>query len=442
MQSHLQVFVFSERYKKKDPSHQDNCTLLSLLEKQLKKADKENKESIVQGIIALFNENVQFSLKEKKYSQATKDLKTVASWQAKVGDKESVKLSKNLISYINDYIDEKELVSKLKEKLQTDPSSIKDQARVGRFHVCENEWANASPYLSAGQETTLAAIASSAQQKDLSPDQKVDCLFAITQALEDKANKKDIALSRSLLKLAVAYSSELKDNKDPLSTTLQVKFAMVSESFESELAALGPDPLNDFSFAAGGGTVDESRMLRNGWEAIFDHQNATLTPANFKNSEQASTEVKNGTLIVKSKAGNKVSLRNVPNLDQFKGVHIRFKYLTQPTGRLSIKVPGMNGFIVWVYFYADKDKNMKAGFTTGYAHTYSPQFGSLPINANDWNDLRMIWDGKTAVASMNGVEFKTAPSRPSPDTDFIDFSVGGSKEDCEVHIQSFLVLKR
>ncbi len=437
----LQVFVFVERYKKKESNYQDNSTLIKLLEKQIKKAAKDHRESIASEIVALLNENALMSLKAKDYERAAEDLKNVSAKQSKLGDKDGAKLSKNLSAYIEDYLDEKADVEALKEKLKTDPTHVKHNSIVGRFHLKESNWVDAAPFLQAAQEVTLAHIAEIAQQKDPTDENKIACIVAIAKAIEEKSNKKDIAIKRALLQIGVTYRSELNAQKTALNNSQQVKFSMISDPFEHELAKLGPDPLNDFSFAAGGGTVNEARLLRNGWELIFDHKQANLTSTSFKNSDASSCEVKNGILIVKAKSGNKVDLGNIPDRNKYKGIHIRFKYITQAQGKFTLKVPGMNGQIMWVYFYQNRDKTSRAGFTTGYAHIWSPAYGSLPLKDNEWNDLRMIWDGKTAVASLNGVEFEKSPARPSPDADIINFSVGG-KEDCEVHIQSYLGLKR
>lgn len=434
----LQVFVFTEQYKKKDSNHKDNTTLIGLLQNKLSKSGKDEKSAIMQEIAAVHNQNGQLSINEKNWDRAKDDFKALSSILSKTGDKDGAKIAKDKIAYIDDYVDEMEDIEKDKAKADANANDVKSNLSVGRFLVKERKWADAVPYLKNGQAITLHQIASCAANEAPSEEEQGKCIVAIGQAIKAKENKKADGLKRSLLEYGLQCKKNLDANQKKISKAMAIKYALVSETFADELDKLGPDPLGSFEIAGSGASVDEARLLRMGWEMVFDHEKPCITRGDFKNSDKVSAEVKNGVLIVKAKERNLIYLDNIPNKKQYAGIKWRMKFVDcVPGGMITLKAgnrekPDVARIIIRA------EKGGEAGYSTGYSN----EFGAKIIPSNEYVDITILWDGKVATATLNGEAFDKPIPFPHESVAGLQFSTGGGGDGREIHIQSVLGLPR
>ncbi|NRA37992.1 MAG: hypothetical protein HRU15_07625, partial [Planctomycetes bacterium] len=407
----LQVFVFNEFYKSEDPNRADNEDLIALLEKLLGKTGKDEQEAIVQEICTLCNQNAQMSLNEKEYSQAGSDYKVVAGWLAKANDKDGAKLAKDMVKHISNYVKEKKKIDALQIKADADAADTKSNAAVARFYLSEGAWSSALPYLNNAQESSLEIIATHASKEDASNNDKSSCIAAISKALRDKANKKDIGVRRAILQLGCAYRSDLNRDNTGLSEADKIKFALMSENFAADLESIGPNPLAGFEVASSGSSVDEARLIRMGWVAIFDHEKPCIKRDREKDSDIIKTEVKNGVFITRMKKGARTYLDIFPNASDYKAIKIRFKFLHASQGWLHITATPKGDSLKLMNRFGS------FGFTAGFGHEY----GAIQSIPDDWNDATLSWDGKEMTATFNGQEYDKKAVFPHESIKYIQF---------------------
>ena len=430
----LQVFALQEEMKGKDPAYDDNEQMIAVLYKLAAKVDKSDREAVYQEIAALYNANAGLSIQERKWERAQDAYKALSSLLKKTGDKDGARLASDTVSFIDDYMDELEEIEKIRKLAEADAADVEANAEVAHFLMAEGKWADAVPFVTNAQLKDLLFIATCAANEETKHEDMGKSIVAIGNVLADRDYKKKTRLQRSLLTYGLHCKAALDADASQISNAMAIKYAMVSESFAQQLDDLGPDPLGGFEVASAGASVDEARLLRMGWELVFDHVEPCVTRHDFKNTNQVQVEVKNGVIIAKVKDGNHLYLSNVPNKKKYKGIKWRFKFVGGNLGGQIIvkKGVGPGGDVARVMI-----RDSEAGLSTGYGK----EFGAQLLKTDDWNDVTFLWDGKEVTVTLNGEPFEKAVPFPHADVDTIQFSVGGAK-DKELHIQSVLGLLR
>ncbi len=427
----LQVFAYTELNKHKDADHTSNKKLIELLSKQLSKAPKDEREAITGEIATLYNQNAKFALTEKNYDLASEDYKALAGYLAKTKDKDGAAMAKKMISHIKHYQKEKKKIVSLKEKADADSNDIKSNAAVGRFYVRESDWKTAHPYLVKGQEDVLVEIAGIAALEKPDYNQQGQCAVAIGKALMDRNNKKDTALRRAILELGVAIKSVLEKHEDDLSPALKIKYALVSEEWNAELEKIGPNPLAGFEVAGSGASVDEARLVRMGWEPLFDHK-TTSNVRSDHDKNLASATCKNGILELSVKPGGQCIASLWPNLPKYKSIKVRFKFTSERSyGWITLLKGSWN---------EDLARICIRGENANLSKQYGFEFGSQKL-LREWNDLTFtLRANKEIVVTLNGKEYDKPV--PYPHEQFTGFSCipGGIRADLTMQIQSVLGL--
>ena len=423
----LQLFAFIERNKHKDPNRSDNLKHIELLEQLLKKAPRDERNAVMQEITTLWNTNAKLAIKNKKYDLAQDDYKTLSSLLKKTGDKDGAAMAKRLVDYIDDYIDEKEKVESL---LTKEEKSTKDHQSIGHFAIREQDWATAEKHLTKAGETMLSKVAAIAALEKPDNDQLGQCAVAINTVLNDRDYRKETFIRRSLLAYGLHIKSVLDQEKEQLSETMKIKYTLVSESWSEEYEKIGPDPLKGFEVAPTGASVDEARLIRMGWVAIFDHKNLIGFHDLFTPTPEANAKVINGCMVLTIRGGN-LSLSRFPSIEHYQSIKVRFR----------ITEGSVNGGIEVREDY-DRQKAARVIIrreNAAFSNEYSNEFGEQPLKDNDWNDITISWDGKVVKATLNGQSFKDAKGIFSVNN--MRMSVG-SRESAKVHIQSILALPK
>ena len=250
--------------------------------------------------------------------------------------------------------------------------------------------------------------------------------------LNDRSLRKEIRLQRSLLRFGLACKQALDADQKKVSKAMAIKYALVSENFAQQLEELGPDPLQGFEVASSGSSVDEARLVRMGWEVVFDHKEPCVTREDFASTDAVNAVVKNGVLIVKVKTGNHLYLSNIPNRKNYKGIKWRFKFVGNAGGQVALKdkIGSHKGSTARITI-----RDGEAGLSQGYGK----EFGAKNL-IDDWNDLTFLWDGKAVSVTLNGEAYDKPVPFLSDTVASITFSTGGGSGDKELHIQSVMGL--
>ena len=432
----LQLYAFNEEHKDREPSHLINVRLIQLLEKLLKKSSKSEALVLAKEISALHNVNAQMSLAGKKYEQAKGDYKELSSWLKKCRDKGGADLAKKMIGHIDDYLDDKEDFEEALEGLIEKPDDIKLAAKVGRFYVLEGDWKSAHPYLESAGQSELAAVALLAQDEEADLNKQGQNAVNLGKVLSDRSIKRDEALYRKLLMLGMYYKKNLDSRADDLGPAMKIKYTLASEAWSDALDKLGPDPLEGFEVGDASASVDETRLVRMGWISLFDHKTVGVERTPNDIADGTGFEVKDGIIIMKKTGPEEgVELDNFPEIELAKAVKIRFRFV------------GENSY-AWFTFSGEKTWTSKVARIcirqdrVGFSQTYGSEGGVFTLRAGEWNDVTITIDGKVARASFNGEDYPNSIPFPHEQIWHASISMGGIKEDLEMHIQSIMVLKK
>ena len=427
----MRIFAFDELNQHKEANRRDNLHMIELLELYIKKADKSDRESIMQEIATIHNHNAKIAVAKKDFEQAVEDYEALASLLKKTKDKDGAAMAKNTVAYIDDYLEHKE---ETEELLKEGSISADDHYEIAVFYARDHQWSEAHKHIEQAQKLDLFPISAVAAKEEATADEQSQMLVAIGKVLVNRDYRKATHLKRALLELGLASKSKIDQQTEQLSEAMKIKYALVTQDWPGMLEELGPNPLQGFEVAASGSSVDEARLIRMGWEPLFDHQTASWLRPDFKNSPLMNCEVINGIAVFKKKDKQALWADRFKSLKSFKAFKIRFKH------------NGANaGF--WLEFFeggigqqkGNAPRLMNRQGTIGLTKGFSSEFGRFTEKEGEWNDFTMHWDGKLVKATLNGEAFKEFPFDGQLENTRMHVFPAG---DTELHIQSILALPK
>ena len=237
--------------------------------------------------------------------------------------------------------------------------------------------------------------------------------------------QKETRLQRALLQLGVNYKAHLDAHIEKLSAGMKIQYALVAESFESQLAELGPDPLSGFEVSDAGSSVDEARLIRMGWEAIFDHENKIF------DRDPKRTHINNGILELHSDAD-----RNIPHqpMPGWTSIKLRIK-----TDKLKSTLPN-EAHISWVSEGTFKTKSSLGVYIRDPNMLVIKGQNPIEIDPKAWTDITFTYNKlkKEASVSVNGAGPAVVKDFPKPVSLTIWLEPGSAKQASILQIQSVL----
>ena len=427
----MRIFAFDELNQHKEPNRPDNLQMIERLELYFKKADRDDRENILQEIATIHNHNAKMSVAKKDYQQAIEDYEALASLLKKTKDKDGAAMATNTVKYIEEYLEQQEESQELLEK---ENISAEDHFDIAKFYARDHQWEQAHKHLEQTKALDLSSVSSIAAKATASADEQSQMLVAIGKALTNRDYRKETHLQRALLELGLKTKSILDKRTEELSEAMKIKYALVTQDWPGMLEALGPNALQGFEVAASGSSVDEARLIRMGWKALFDHETASWLRPDFKNSPTMNCKVINGIAIFKKQDKESLWADRFENLKAYKAFKIRFKH------------NGANaGF--WLEFFQGgigKQKGTAPRFmnrqgSIGLSKGFGAEFGHFTEKEGEWNDFTMHWDGKIIKATFNGESFKDFPFDGQLENIRMHVFPAGNTE---FHIQSILALPK